>query len=107
MRPLYFYRSTGASAAAPAFNPGETVKIKQISFNLSAAGGETVTGTVDSLAGTAYDAILVAESMTGITSMIKTDFNYIMAAGDILNFAYTNAAVATWGLEIVFEKVGP
>jgi hypothetical protein len=105
----YAFTATGTGAISTTFSKN-LVGQKMVSFrlHLSAAGGaaEAFTLTLDSGAGTAYDAVLYQKAdMTLITDVVYVFEEPIPFRNynDKLTFTYTNTNSRTWGLEVVFE----
>ena len=72
----------------------------------SAATQETLTITLDSNEGAAYDFVFDSQAMSGIV-----DHDYrpahpaIFMKGDELDFAWTNTDGRTFGLEIIYQEL--
>lgn len=104
---MLFHRATGAAAVAHTFSPGTIpIRIHQIKFTLSTAGvaGESLTADIDAGAGAAYDGRITDQGMGGAKTLIQAT-DVILADLDDLNFTYANSGLATWGIEIAFERV--
>lgn len=100
-------RATGAAAIAMTVAPGGTWQLREIRVHLSAAGGAgNLTATIDSAAGTAYDAIVKTQDMTSVTDLeYQPTYPMTFGAGDILNIAWANASERTYGIEVVLSPV--
>ena len=62
---------------------------------------ESLTVTLDSADGAAYDTVIYSKDLVGITSLAVTDINLPLAAGDELDVAYTNTDTNTVGVRLV------
>lgn len=84
--------------------------VEQLALHTNPAGGAgSLTVTVDSAAGAAYDTLVYTKSMVGVTDVVwravpYNDSPLILKAGDKLAVAWANAGGATWGLTITWRK---
>jgi hypothetical protein len=101
------FRATGAAAIAATLAPGRAFQLLEVRLHLSAVGASgSLTATVDSNAGSAYDVKLLSEDLSSITDLIwQPDFPLHFDAGDEIDFAWTNAGTKTYGLEVKFNPL--
>lgn len=106
-RGVWQYRQTGAAAMNLTLTVDENIVIKSVALHLSAAGGatENFVMKVDSDAAAAYDTVLLSQDMNTTTDIFDNEERYI-AAGDDVDFTYTNTNSRTWGLTVQYAKVG-
>lgn len=101
------FRATGTGAMSQTLTADENLVILSMALHLSAAGGasENFVAKVDADAGAAYDVVLLSEDMNTVTDIYDNEPRYI-AAGDDIDFTYTNTNGRTWGLTVQYAKVG-
>lgn len=98
-------RFTGSGDIASEFTTDKPFIVHEIRVHLSAApaGGETLSMQLDAAAGAAYDHVLGAQDMSGLTDFrAPGPFRY--DANDVIDFAMTNSLGRTWGIEVVYEE---
>lgn len=102
--------ATGAAALSLAIAPGYRFKVKAISLHLSAAPttSQSLTITLNSAYGTAYNCILYSRDLTvGSLTDLYVEFgdNFIFEYNESLTVAWTNTDVRTYGVVAYYEKV--
>lgn len=103
------YNATGAAAVAMAMNPGSNCRIVMVTIKFSAAPttSESITFTLNSNEGAAYDTVLYTRdpSTSAATSIvwIPDDRGVELVFGDTFDIAYTNTDTRTYGVQIYYE----
>ena len=105
------FRATGAAAIAMSLTPptGVPIELVCVKLHLSAAGGaaENFTVTVNSATLAAHDTVLLSQDMNTVTDVFWLPEQPIpIVNDDVIDFAYANSNARTYGLEVIFRKVG-
>jgi hypothetical protein len=102
-----FHRATGAVAIASTLAPGVAWQLESVRVHLSAAGGAgDLTATLDHGTGAAYDVVLLTQDMTTTTDYVwHTERPMEFDADTELDFAWANANVRTYGLEVIWKRI--
>ena len=100
------FRATGSGAMTETLSATGNIVIKSIALHLSAAGGtaENFVAAVDSDSGAAYDVTLLSQDMETASDVYDNEERCI-AAGDDIDFTYTNTNGRTWGLTVQYAEV--
>jgi len=109
-RPRTFERATGATAIDESLTANSDIGIRSVRLHMSAAPttSQAFTITVNSNTSDVYDVVLLSEdlSVDAVTDLVWIpDKEVFIAKGDVLDFAYTNTDVRTWGLETVYTQL--
>jgi len=103
-------RATGAAVIATSLTVTDPSELVCVKLHLSAAGGaaENFTITNDTTyVADVYDTVYFSQDMNTTTDVLWVPDQPIpLSIGDVLDFAYNNANTRTYGLEIVYRKVG-
>lgn len=100
-------RATGAAAIALSVDPGRAFQLEEVKIHLNAVG-ETgnLTATIDSAAGAPYDCVVLNQDMTAVTNLLfQPDRPIILFEDDKLNFAWANANLVTYGIEVIYSLI--
>lgn len=103
------FRATGAAAIASSLTPPGPIELVCVKLNLSAAGGaaENFTVTVNSAAAAVYDTILFSQDMNTVQDLFWLPDQPIPIINlDVIDFAWANSNTRTYGLEVIYRKVG-
>ena len=95
----------GSAAIATTLAPGESFQLVAVMCHLSAAGAAgNMTITLDAIAGAAYDAVIVSQDMTDVTSYVNVfEIPIQFDAGDELDIAWANGSTRDYGLTIIYD----
>lgn len=94
---------SGALSHSVTFTKPAWVKTIKVHLN-SAATTETLTISVDSQLGTAYDTQILSQAMAGTQDLLWLPEGQLrIAAGDTVTMSWTNTDGRTWGAEINYE----
>jgi len=102
-------RATGTAAIATSLTPTGPTELVCVKLHLSAAGGsaENFTVTVNSATDAVYDTVLFSQDMTTVTDLCWVPDRPIpIVNNDVIDFAYANSNTRTYGLEIIYRRVG-
>lgn len=100
--------ATGTGALAHTLAPARTFRLLEVRLHLSAAATQdTLTLTIDSALGAAYDAVLDSpQDMTGLSEYVfRPTTPVILMKGDEIDFAWANNDARTFGLEIIYQEL--
>jgi hypothetical protein len=94
--------ATGNAAIAKTCTPSGSSALDSVMLHLSAAGGAAnLTITIDAIAGTEYDTVLLAQDMTLVTDLLwQPDRPIELDNGDKIVIAWANGAGRTYGLTV-------
>ena len=98
--------ATGTGAIAKSFTAVRNTYLKSVSLHLSAAATqETLTITLDSAKGAAYDTVLFSQAMAGYADVVwLLDDELLLEEGDIVIATFTNTDARTYGIVIAYEN---
>lgn len=98
-------RKTGNTAINESIDPGKQGWLKEVRVHLSAAGGAgNLTVTLDSIAGSTYDTVLMSQDMTSVTDLVwQPDVPVHFDNGDKLVIAWANGSGRTYGFELKYN----
>ncbi|MFA7462331.1 MAG: hypothetical protein WCY59_04200 [Anaerovoracaceae bacterium] len=100
-----YLRSTGAATLNMLVAPAVSFQLEEIRLHLTtAATSGTLTAAVVSAASSAYNAVLYATKMNGVTDLHwqpARPINFVN--GDSLLIYWDNAATRTYGCEVIFS----
>jgi hypothetical protein len=98
-------RATGAAALAATLAPDRAFQLLEVRIHLNAAGGAgDLTATLDANAGAAYDINIIKQDMTLVTDYIyQPSIPLQFEKGDEIDFAFANAGLKTYGLEVKYN----
>lgn len=95
---------TGTGNIALTVAPGAKYRLICVRGHLSAVGAaNSLTITIDSNEGSAYDTVLYTLDMTTVTDFSMTFDEQWFKSGDEIDVAWTNGSAVTYGVELVFE----
>lgn len=99
------HKKTAAVAINESIDPGKAGQLHELRIHLSAAGGAgNLTVTLDAIAGSEYDTVLLTQDMTSITDLVwQPDVPVHLDNGDKVVIAWANASSRTYGLEVKFS----
>ena len=99
--------ATGAGALAHTLAPARTLRLLEVRMHLSAAATQdTLTLTIDSALGAAYDSVLDSQDMTGLSEYVfRPTTPVILMKGDEIDFSWTNTDGRTFGLEAIYQEL--
>ena len=106
---LKIHRATGNAAIASTLEAARPINIVAVKLHLSAAGGaaENFTVTIDSATDAKYDTLLYSQDMTTVQDIAWVPESPIPVMGnDEIDFAYNNANVRDYGLEVTYSYIG-
>ena len=100
---------TGATTLTGTLTPATNGVLvgAHLHFSAQGQGSDTFTLTLDSINGAAYDTVIYAKSMTGLTDhsvMFNAPIEF--ERGDLIKVGGVNGGSATWGLTLIWRKVG-
>lgn len=97
------FTATGAAALAATLAPNADFAIHEIRLHLSGNGAaESLTATLDSSLGAAFDAVLLSTTVENLTDIVSVQNRYFRK-GDEIDFALTNSGTLTYGLEVIWS----
>ncbi|KKN16793.1 hypothetical protein LCGC14_0972230 [marine sediment metagenome] len=101
----YVVNTTGSLAFE--FCPAIPVVLLETRFTLSASGGAgNFTATLDNGTTSTLDVNMRTVDMTSASSVHWIPVNpIILKASDVMDFAYPNANLKTYGLEVVYRRL--
>ena len=102
-------RATGAAAIAATLAETGPIELICVKLHLSAAGGvaENFTVTVDSATNAVYDTVLFSQDMNTVQDILwLPDRPIPIVNDDEIDFAYPNTNTRTYGLEVIWRRVG-
>ena len=107
--PLMFSRATGAVAINETFVATAPMRLMQVIVTLSAvgAGDLTVKLISNASASTEYDATLLVQDMSAITSALvwtPSDGPIILDVGDSVDIDWANSGTVTYGLQLTTQQ---
>lgn len=102
----YRHAITNSEGGAIDFDTGpltgpQTLSAILIKVDTAPTTSESLTVTLDSVDGSAYDVLLYSKDLSGLTGVANTDINLPLFDGDALKVAYTNTDQRTVGVRLV------
>jgi hypothetical protein len=84
-----------------ALTGNQTLSAILVAVNTAPTTSESITVTLDSVDGSAYDVVIYSKDLINTTSLANTDIRLPLLAGDALKVAYTNTDQRTVGVRLV------
>lgn len=100
-------RATGAAVISLSLTPPtRPIDLICVKLHLNIAGGaaENFTVTINSATAPAYDVVLFSQDMTTVKDILWLPNQPIpIVNNDVVDFAYNNANLRTYGLEVIYR----
>ena len=109
MASSFRHNATGAGAIAEAVAASSAWQLIGVRIHMSAAGGaaEDFTVTIDSSVNAVYDVLLFTQDMNLVRDLFwQPTRPIVLLAADVIDIAYANTNVRTWGLEVIWQGGG-
>lgn len=100
--------ATGSGALSETISYPQAFQLEEVRIKVGSAPTtvENLTITIDSSAGAAYDTLLAAIPMAGVTSYVWIpDKAALCVAGDNIVIAWANTDSRTWGITYIYRRV--
>jgi len=97
---------TGAgaiSSTSTALTSEATLRGILIHVSAAPVTSESLVVSLDSIDGTAYDAVLLTQDLVGVTDLAFTGLDLPLHIGDALKVTYTNTDTRTVAVRLVLE----
>lgn len=103
---MYFYTKTGNTAIAESYEIKQDTMLQEVRIGLNQAGASgTLIVSLDSVQGSAYDVVLLSQSMALVTSLVwQPDESIPLVDGDKVIVTWANAGSAIYGLEVIIGQ---
>lgn len=100
-----FSRATGSAAIAYTLTQQRVWVLSEVRLHLSAAATQdTLSISIDSNTGAAYDVVLQSQAMNGVADFTwRPNQKVLLDIGDVLSIAFDNNDSRTYGLEVIYE----
>ena len=102
---IYSSTATGAAAMAESFAIKQPSVLRQVAVKVSETPADSLTVTINSVTGAAYDVIVKTQDMSAITDSFVwvPDPGIYLRTGDSVDIAWDNSTTKTWGLTLTVE----
>lgn len=100
--------ATGSGALSETISYPQAFELEEIRIKVGVAPttAENLTITIDAAAGAAYDVVLAAIPMAGVTSYRWADDTpSLLVPGDKIVIAWANTDTRTWGITYIYRRV--
>ncbi len=100
---VYF---TGSGAMASSLTLAKAFQLKEVRLHIDAsvAATENFTINLNANKAAAHDVNLITKAMNGVADYVyQPDNPQSFEANDVIDFAFTNTDVNTWGLAVVYN----